>query len=113
MYGDSVHIGVIHKPDDLIREELPVVLRREIRLRRFTGVQLKGLSDTLSQDIESGIGFDDLAHRLLNERLHARDPIPKCTKDQTEWKMSQSVKQTQLIMEYKILLTTQLHKIQQ
>lgn len=30
--GDSVHVGVIHKPDDLVGEELPVVLGGQVGL---------------------------------------------------------------------------------
>lgn len=30
--GDSVHIGVIHKPDDLVGEEFTVVLRGQVGL---------------------------------------------------------------------------------
>lgn len=28
--GHSVHIGVVHKPDDLVGEELPIVLRGKV-----------------------------------------------------------------------------------
>ena len=31
--GDAIHVRVVHKPDDLIGEELAVVLRRQVRLR--------------------------------------------------------------------------------
>lgn len=30
--GDSVHVGVIHKPDDLVGEELPIVLGGQVGL---------------------------------------------------------------------------------
>lgn len=29
--GHSVHVGVIHKPDDLVGEELSIVLRGKVR----------------------------------------------------------------------------------
>jgi hypothetical protein len=34
----SVHISVVNEPDDLVREQLGVVLRVQIRLSRFAGV---------------------------------------------------------------------------
>lgn len=30
--GDSVHVAVVHEPDDLVGEELPVVLARKVWL---------------------------------------------------------------------------------
>lgn len=30
--GDSVNVGVIHKPDDLVGEELPIVLGGQVGL---------------------------------------------------------------------------------
>lgn len=30
--GDSVHVGVVHEPDDLVGEEFSIVLGAEIRL---------------------------------------------------------------------------------
>jgi hypothetical protein len=38
--GHSVHIGIIHKPDDLVAKQLPVVLATQVRLSRLrTGHQ--------------------------------------------------------------------------
>lgn len=31
--GDSVNVAVVDKPDDLVGEQLPVVLGRQVRLR--------------------------------------------------------------------------------
>ena len=76
---DSVHVSVVYKPDDLVGEEFSVVLRRQVRLSRFTGVQLKAFPDSLPQHIQGGIGFHDLCHGLLDERFHSRKPVSKGT----------------------------------
>ena len=76
---DSVHVSVVHKPDDLVGEEFSVVLRRQVRLSRFTGVQLKAFPDSLPQHIQGGIGFHDLCHGLLDERFHSWKPVSKGT----------------------------------
>ena len=58
--GDSVHVGVIDEPDNLITEELSVVLRTEVRLGGLGTVQLQTFSDTLSQDMGNerlGVAF--------------------------------------------------------
>ena len=34
-HRDSVHIGIINEPDDLVREQLRVVLAVQVRLRRL------------------------------------------------------------------------------
>lgn len=44
--GDSVHVGVIHKPDDLVGEEFTIVLRGQVGLSGLGGVQLQTLADT-------------------------------------------------------------------
>lgn len=61
----SVDICVIDKPNGLVGEKLTVVLRIEIRLGGFGGVQLEALPDSLPQHIDGGIRFHDLVHRLL------------------------------------------------
>eukprot|EP00967_Tisochrysis_lutea_P025529 scaffold29471_cov28-Tisochrysis_lutea.AAC.3 len=38
--GDAINVGVVHEPYDLVRKELAVVLRGEIRFRRLRRVQL-------------------------------------------------------------------------
>ena len=75
--GYSVDIGVVHKPNDLIREKLSVVLRGQVGLCGFTGVQLKAFPDSLSQHVQGGIGLHDLRHGLLDEGFHAREPVTK------------------------------------
>ena len=77
--GDSVHIGVVHKPDDLIGEQFSIVLRGEVRLCRLTGVELEGLAYALPQNIQCWISFHDLGHGLLNQRFHTRNPVAKRT----------------------------------
>ena len=77
--GDSVDISVVHKPDDLIGEELPVVLRGQIRLGRLRGVQLETLTDPLSEYVQGGVGLHDLGHGLLDERLTTWEPVTKGT----------------------------------
>ena len=79
MNGDSVYIGVVNKPDDLIGEQLSVVLRGEVRLCRLTGVQLQGFTYPLPEDVQGRVCLHDLGHGLMDERLHARDPVTKCT----------------------------------
>mmetsp|Transcript_51851 Transcript_51851/g.121766 ORF Transcript_51851/g.121766 Transcript_51851/m.121766 type:complete len:1251 (+) Transcript_51851:175-3927(+) len=71
----AVHVGVVDKPDDLVREQLAVVLRAEVRLRRLRGVELQALADALAQHVERGVRLEDLLHRLVQQRLHAREPV--------------------------------------
>lgn len=73
--GDSVHIGVIHKPDDLIGEEFSVILRGQVGLSGLGGVELQTLADALPQHIQGRVGFHDFSHGLLDQRLAARKPI--------------------------------------
>merc|ERR1719223_1650567 len=72
---DSVDIGVIHEPDDLVGEQLTVVLRREIRLGGFGRVELETLSNSFSKNVHGRVRLHDLRHRLLDERLAAREPM--------------------------------------
>eukprot|EP00964_Phaeocystis_antarctica_P078146 scaffold48598_cov65-Phaeocystis_antarctica.AAC.1 len=73
--GDAVDVGVIDEPDDLVGEELAVVLRREVGLRRLGRVELQPLADALAQHVERRVGLEDLGHGLRHERLHARDVV--------------------------------------
>lgn len=41
MDGDSVDVGVVHKPDDLIREQLSIILAGQVGLSRFGRVELE------------------------------------------------------------------------
>ena len=86
--GDSVHVCIIHKPNNLIGEQLSVVLRGQVRLCRFTGIQLQCLSDALPQHIEGWVGLHNLSHGLLDQRLHSRDPVTTSTKRVTWLVMS-------------------------
>ena len=93
LHRDAVHVRVIHEPDDLVGEQLGVVLRRyvsakfgstasrltdlavQVRLGRLRRVQLETLPDTLSQDVARRVRLHDLRHCLLNEGLHAGEPV--------------------------------------
>lgn len=63
----AVHVGVVHEPDDLIREELSVVLRAEVGLGRLGRVELQALADALAHHVERGVVAHYLSHRLLQE----------------------------------------------
>ena len=65
MNGDSVHIGIVDEPNDLIREELGVVLRVEIGFSWLTRVELQALSDSLTKDVEGWVCLHNLGHCLL------------------------------------------------
>lgn len=80
MNCDSVHISVINKPNYLVREKFTIVLRAEVRLSRFRGIQLKSFTDTFSQDIQGWISFHDFSHGLLDQRLGSRKPVSISTK---------------------------------
>ena len=84
MNGDTVDISVINKPDDLVGEQLSIVLRGEVWLSRLRGVELEGLADPLSEDVEGWVGLHNLGHGLLHEGLHARDPATKHTEEGEE-----------------------------
>lgn len=73
--GDSVHVGVIHKPDDLVGEQFSVVLRAEVGLSGLGGVELQPLADAFTQHIQGRVGLHDLRHGLLNQRLGPREPV--------------------------------------
>ena len=90
--GYSVDIGVVHKPNDLIREKLSVVLRGQVGLCGFTGVQLKAFPDSLSQHVQSGIGLHDLRHGLLDEGFHSRKPVTKGAVRKAERSVTRSPK---------------------
>lgn len=72
----SVDIGVVHKPDDLVREELPIVLGGQVRLGGLGGVQLQPFAYPLTQHVQGRVRLHDLGHGLLYERLAAREPVP-------------------------------------
>mmetsp|Transcript_12178 Transcript_12178/g.50989 ORF Transcript_12178/g.50989 Transcript_12178/m.50989 type:complete len:398 (+) Transcript_12178:2351-3544(+) len=71
----AVHVGVVHEPNRLVRKQLAVVLRVEVRFRRLAAVQLQTLAHALAQYVQRGIRLHDLRHRLLHERLRAREPV--------------------------------------
>mmetsp|Transcript_27245 Transcript_27245/g.46261 ORF Transcript_27245/g.46261 Transcript_27245/m.46261 type:complete len:283 (+) Transcript_27245:2730-3578(+) len=73
--GHTVHVGVVHEPDDLVGEELPVILRGQVGLRGLGGVQLQALADALPEHVEGRVGLHDLGHGLPDQRLHPREPV--------------------------------------
>ena len=75
MNGHAVDVRVVHEPDDLVREELAVVLRGEVRLRRLGGVELQPLANPLAQHVQRRVRLHDLRHRLRCERLHPGDVV--------------------------------------
>ena len=76
MDGDTVHVGIVDEPDDLVGEQFRVILAAvEIRLRGFGRVQLEPLADTLAQHMARRVRSHDLRHRLLDERLETRELV--------------------------------------
>ena len=74
-HGDSVDVGVVHEPNDLIREQLGVVLAVQVRLRGLRGVELKTLPNALAKNMAGRVRLHDFRHRLLNERFETREPV--------------------------------------
>lgn len=79
MDGDTVDVGVVHEPDDLIGEELSIILGGEVGLSGFGGVQLQALADAFPQDVQRRVGLHDLSHGLLDQRLASREPVTVAT----------------------------------
>ena len=79
MNGNSVDVGVVDEPDDLIGEKLSVVLRVEVGFGGLGRVQLQALSDALSEDIKRGVGLHDLVHGLLDELLRTEEEVTEAT----------------------------------
>ena len=77
--GDAVHVRVVHEPDDLVGEKLPVVLRGQVGLRGLRGVELEALTDALPQHVQRRVGLHDLGHGLLDQRLCSREPTENKT----------------------------------
>lgn len=59
-----IDIGIIDEPDDLISEEVGVILRVQVGLGGLGGVELETFTDSLTQDVDGGVGFHDFVHRL-------------------------------------------------
>jgi len=72
---NTIDIRIIDKPDNLVREEFSIILRGKVGFGGFRRVQLKTLSNTLSQYIQSGICLDDFVHRLPYEGFHSGEPV--------------------------------------
>ena len=75
--GDSVHIGVVQEPDDVVIEQLPVVGAGDVGLRNLRAVKLESPPNPLPQHVEGRVGLHDLGHGLLHQGLAAREPVAK------------------------------------
>lgn len=84
MDGDSVDVGVVDEPDDLVGEEFTVVLRGQVGLSGLGGVQLQTLADALPQHVQRRVGLHDLGHGLLDQRLASWEPVTVGTTGQRE-----------------------------
>lgn len=73
--GDSVDVGVIHKPDHLVVEQVGVVLGVQVRLGGLGGVQLQAFADALTQDVQGGVGFHYFVHCLQDQCADTREPV--------------------------------------
>mmetsp|Transcript_8475 Transcript_8475/g.28819 ORF Transcript_8475/g.28819 Transcript_8475/m.28819 type:complete len:688 (+) Transcript_8475:1085-3148(+) len=73
--GHAVHVGVVHKPDDLVAEELPVVLAGQVGLRGLRRVELQALADALPEHVQGRVGLHDLGEGLGGEGLHPGHPV--------------------------------------
>mmetsp|Transcript_10862 Transcript_10862/g.67074 ORF Transcript_10862/g.67074 Transcript_10862/m.67074 type:complete len:232 (-) Transcript_10862:6650-7345(-) len=73
--GNPIYICIIHKPDDLVAEEIAVVLAAQVWLCRFRRVQLQPLPNSFSQNVQSRVCLHDLLHGLDHKRLHSWKPI--------------------------------------
>lgn len=82
MDGDSVHVGVVYEPDDLVGEELAVVLGGQVGLGGLGRVQLQTFADALPEHVQGRVGLHDLGHGLLDQRLAAREPVSIATGEQ-------------------------------
>ena len=66
-----VPVGVVHKPDDLVGEQLAVVLRGQVRFGRLRREQLETFANTFAQHVQRRIlvnllpqmGAENLAQR--------------------------------------------------
>jgi hypothetical protein len=65
--SDTVNVGVIHEPNDLVTKQLSIVLRRQVGLSGLRRVELKTLSNTLTKDIEGRVGL--LVVRVENQKV--------------------------------------------
>lgn len=82
MNSDPVNICVIHEPNDLIGEELAIILRGQVGFCGFGGVKLETFTNSLPQDVQSRVGFHDLCHGLLDQRLASWEPVTIATEIQ-------------------------------
>jgi len=76
--SNTVHVSVVDEPDDLVGEQVGVILAVEVGLRGLTGIQLKILADTC---VTCWISLHDLGHDLLDQKLHAGEPVAVCRPD--------------------------------
>jgi len=82
--GDSVHVGVVYEPNDLVGEEFSVVLGGQVGLSGLGGVQLQTFADALPEHVQGGVGLHDLGHGLLDQRLAPGEPVTVGTVEEIE-----------------------------
>jgi hypothetical protein len=44
----------------------------------FRGIQLETFPNALSENVARRVGLHDFGHSLLDQRLHAREPVAVC-----------------------------------
>ena len=79
MDSNSIDVGVVYEPDDLIGEELCVVLRVEVWFGRLARIKLQTLANALTQDVESWVRLHDFAHGLLHKLFASVEPVTVAT----------------------------------
>ena len=73
LHSHTIHVRIVHEPDDLIREQFRIVLAVQVRLRRLRRVELQALPDALTQHMASRVRLHDLGHSLLHQNLESRE----------------------------------------
>mmetsp|Transcript_54704 Transcript_54704/g.90735 ORF Transcript_54704/g.90735 Transcript_54704/m.90735 type:complete len:212 (+) Transcript_54704:270-905(+) len=75
MNGDAIHLRVVHKPNGLLRKQLAIIGRRQVRFRRLRRIQLQSFANTFAQHIQRWIRLHNLTHGALQKWLDARKPM--------------------------------------
>mmetsp|Transcript_2955 Transcript_2955/g.8790 ORF Transcript_2955/g.8790 Transcript_2955/m.8790 type:complete len:598 (+) Transcript_2955:730-2523(+) len=70
-----VDVGVVNEPYGLVREQLSIVLRRQIWLSWLGRIKLQCFPDPLPHHVQCRVGLHDLGHGLDSQRLDAREPV--------------------------------------
>lgn len=63
--GHAVNVAVVHEPDDLVREQLAVVLTRQVRFGWLRADRKgRGTKQKMREERQQGIGVIQLGHRV-------------------------------------------------